>query len=74
MAEDTDQCIDCALEHTVNAMNESKHVKNELKKTIMESVSTLRNIFHALKKDILDIITKKEPRKEWSKYVGILAI
>jgi O-phosphoseryl-tRNA(Cys) synthetase len=54
MAEDTDQRIDSALEDIVNAMNQSKHVKNELKKTIMESVSTLRNIFHALKKGIVD--------------------
>jgi len=53
MAEDTDQRIDSALEDIVNAMNQSKHVKNELKKTIMESVCTLRNIFHALKKDIV---------------------
>jgi len=52
MAEDTDQRIDSALEEIVNAMNQSKHVKNELKKAIMESVSTLRNIFHALKKEI----------------------
>jgi len=52
MAEDTDQCIDSGLEDIVNAINQSKHVKNELKKTILESVSTLRNIFHALKTDI----------------------
>ena len=48
MAEGTDQRTDSALEDTVNEMNQSKHVKNELKKTIVESVSTLRNIFHAL--------------------------
>jgi hypothetical protein len=54
MAEDTDQCIDCTLEDIVNAMNQSKHVKSELKKSIMEAVSTLRNIFYALKKDIVD--------------------
>jgi hypothetical protein len=35
-------------------MNQSKHVKSELKKSILESVSTLKNIFHALKKDIVD--------------------
>ena len=58
MAEDTDQRIDCALEDIVNAMNQSKHVKSELKKTILESVSTLRNIIHALKKDIDDKSTK----------------
>jgi len=52
MAEDTDQRIDSALKDIVNAMNQSKHVNNELKKTILESVSTIRNIFHALKKDI----------------------
>ena len=58
MAEDTDQRIDCALEEIVNAMHQSKHVKNELKKAIMESVSTLRNIFHALKKEIVDKTAK----------------
>jgi len=30
----------------------------ELKKTILESVITLRNIFHALKKDTVDISAK----------------
>ena len=52
MAEDTDERIYCALEDIVNVMNQSKHVKNELKKMVMESVSTLRNMFQALKKDI----------------------
>jgi hypothetical protein len=45
----TDQRIYCALEDIMNAMNQSKHVTSELKKTIMESVSTLRNIFNAIK-------------------------
>jgi uncharacterized coiled-coil DUF342 family protein len=54
MADDTDQRIDSALEAIVNAMNQSKQMKNELKKTTLESVSTLRNLFHALKKDIVD--------------------
>jgi len=54
MAEDTVQHIDCALENRVNAMNQCKHIKSDLKKMIMESVRTLRNIFHALKKDIVD--------------------
>ena len=54
IAEDTDQGVDCALEDIVNAVSHSKHVKSELKKTILESVSTLRNIIHALKKDVVD--------------------
>ena len=54
MAEDTDQRIDCALENIVNATNQSKYVKSEFKKSIMEAVSTLRNIFDALKKDRAD--------------------
>ena len=58
MAEGTDQRIDRALEEIVNAVHQSKHVKNELKKAIMESVSTLRNIFHALKKEIVDKTAK----------------
>jgi hypothetical protein len=51
--EDTDQCTDSALENIVIATNQIKQVKNDLKKTILESVSTIRNI-HALKKDIVD--------------------
>jgi len=58
MAEDTEQRIDCALEDIVNATNQSKHVKSELKKMILESVSTLRNTFHSLKKEIVDKSTK----------------
>jgi hypothetical protein len=58
MAEDTDQRIDCALEDIVNATSQSKRVKSELKKTIMESVSTLRNIFHALKQEIVNKLTQ----------------
>ena len=54
MAEDTDQRIDCALENIVNATNQSKYVKSEFKKSIMEAVSTLRNIFYALKKNEAD--------------------
>ena len=54
MAEDTHQRINIDLEDIVNATNQSKRAKNELKKTILESVSKLRNIIHALKKDIVD--------------------
>jgi CHASE3 domain sensor protein len=35
----------------MNATNQSKHVRSDLKKRIIESV---RNIFNALKKDIVD--------------------
>jgi predicted acyl esterase len=54
MAEDTDLGVDCALKVIVNAVNLIKHVKSELKKTILESVSTLRNKIHALQKDRAD--------------------
>jgi len=54
MAEDTDQRIDCALEDIVNATNQNEQVKNELKKTIKESVSTLTNTFYTLKKNIVN--------------------
>ena len=54
MAEDTDQRVHCALEDIVNSTNQSKHVKSELKKTIMEAVSTLRDIFHVLQREIAD--------------------
>jgi len=58
MAEDTNLRIDCPLEYIVNAKNQSKHVKRKLKKTITKSVSTLRNIFHVLKKDVVDKSSK----------------
>jgi len=35
-------------------MNQSKQVKNESKKMILESVSTLRNIIHTLKNEIVE--------------------
>jgi hypothetical protein len=54
MVEDTDQRVHCALEDIVSSMNQSKHVKGELKKTIMEAVSTLRDIFHAVKREIAE--------------------
>ena len=56
MAIDTEEPIECALdsENIVNITNQSKHVKRKLKKTITKSVSTLRNIFHTLKKDIIN--------------------
>jgi len=53
MAEDTDQRIDSTLQNIVNLTNQSKHVKNESKKMILESVSTIRNIIQALKKEIV---------------------
>jgi len=63
MAENTDQGLDCALEDIVNAVSQSKHVKSELKKTILESVSTFRNRIHALKKDIIDKSAKNRISK-----------
>ena len=50
MAEDADQRIDYALEDIVNAAIQSKHVKSEMRKSIMELVCRLRNIFHALRR------------------------
>ena len=54
MAEDTVQRVHFALDDVVNSTNQSKHVKIELKKTIMEAVRTLRDIFHVLQRDIAD--------------------
>jgi hypothetical protein len=76
MAEYTDQRVHCALEDVVNSTNRIKQVKSELKKTILEAVSTLRKIFHALKKDIADKSAKNveqqtevnEVRKEMQVY------
>jgi len=59
----------------VNATNQSKHVKSELKMTIMESVSTLRNIFHALRKDIVDKSAQnKELQTEVKKAMRVLQV
>jgi hypothetical protein len=54
MAEDTVQRVHCALEDILNSTNQSKHIKGDLKKTIMEAVSTFRDIFHALQREIAD--------------------
>jgi len=65
MVEVTDQRRDCALEDIVNAKKQSKHVKCELKKSIIEAVITLATIFHALKKDTVDKSAKNiEPQTE----------
>jgi len=45
MAEQADELIDCVLEDIMNATNQSKHVKLEMKKSIMEAVSKIANIF-----------------------------
>jgi len=60
MAAQVDELIDCALEDIVNATNQSKHVKRELKKSIMETVSKIANIFYALKKGIVDKSAKTQ--------------
>ena len=74
----TDQRIDCAVEVMVNTTNQSKHVKSELKKSIMQTVGTLRNIFRALNKDIVDKLARNlelqtefnEVRRELQAYRG----
>jgi len=60
MAEQVDERIDCVLEDIMNAMNQRKHVKRELKKSIMEAVSKLGNIFYALKNGTVDKSAKTQ--------------
>ena len=52
MAEVESDDIEAALETIVSATDESKHLKKQLKETILESVSTIRKIFHELNKRV----------------------
>ena len=52
MAEVESDDIEAALETIVSATGESKHLKKQLKETILESVSTIRKIFHELNKRV----------------------
>jgi hypothetical protein len=49
MAEDVAQQVDEALNSIVNLTNESGNLKKELRKSIHESVSNLRNLMYILK-------------------------
>jgi uncharacterized coiled-coil DUF342 family protein len=49
MADDVSQVIDNALNKIVNTTDQSGNMRKELKKTIFETVSTLRNLFNTMK-------------------------
>ena len=52
MAEEVSQNNEDALNKIVNSTDQSGNVRKDLKKTIFETVSTLRNLFHKMKKMI----------------------
>jgi len=53
MADEVCQYIEDALNKIVNTSDQSGNVRKDLKKTIFETVSTLRNLFHKMK-EMLD--------------------
>jgi hypothetical protein len=52
MAEEVAQQVEDALNSTVNLTNESGNLKKELRKSIHESVSNLRNLLYVLKNNL----------------------
>ena len=52
MADDVSQRIDDALNLIVNLTNESGNMNKELKKSVYEAASNLRNLIFALKSDL----------------------
>jgi Lon protease-like protein len=49
MADEVSQNIEDALNTIVNSTDQNGNLRKDLKKTIVESVSTLRNLFHKMK-------------------------
>jgi len=58
MADEMSQNIEEALNKIVNTTDQSGNVRKDLKKTIFENVSTLRNLFHKMK-EMLDEETRQ---------------
>ncbi|PSN31167.1 hypothetical protein C0J52_25767 [Blattella germanica] len=52
MADDVKDGVECALEKLVNVSVKSSNLRNDLKKDILEAVSTLINIFVNVRKDL----------------------
>jgi uncharacterized coiled-coil DUF342 family protein len=58
MADEVSQNIEDALNKIVNSTDQSGNMCKDLKKTIFETVSTLRNLFHKMK-EMLDEKTRQ---------------
>ena len=68
MADEMNQNIEDALNKIVNTTEQSGNMRKDLKRTIFETVSTLRNLFYKLK-ETLDEKTKQNTplEKEFNK-------
>jgi hypothetical protein len=63
MADEVSQNIEHALNKILNTTDQSGNMRKELKKTIFETVSTLRNLFHKMK-GMLDEKTRRNKDME----------
>jgi methylphosphotriester-DNA--protein-cysteine methyltransferase len=63
MADEVSENIENALNKIVNTTDQSGNMRKELKKTIFETVSNLRNLFRKMK-GILDEKTRQNKRME----------
>ena len=54
MAEEVSQCIENALNKIVSTMEESGNMKKILKNQILETVSTLRNLFVDMRRKLVE--------------------
>jgi len=63
MADEAIQNIEDALNKIVNTTDQSGNMRKDLKKTIFETVSTLRNLFHNIK-EMIDEKTKQNKHLE----------
>jgi ElaB/YqjD/DUF883 family membrane-anchored ribosome-binding protein len=64
MADEACQQIENVLNVMVNTTDKSGNMKKELKKTIHEAVSNLRNLTYNLKSNLLEKNRRKEPNAE----------
>jgi len=69
MADDVSQRIEDALNLIVNLTDKSGNIKKELKKSVHEAVSNLRNLIFALKSNLLE---KTEENKRTQNEVNLL--
>jgi ribosome recycling factor len=63
MADEASQNIEDALKKIVNTTDQRGNMRKDLKKTIFESASTLRNLFHKMK-EMLDEKTRQNKHLE----------
>jgi 3-methyladenine DNA glycosylase Tag len=63
MAYEVSQNIENALNKIVNTTDQSRNMRKELKKTIFETVSTLRNLFNKMK----GMLDEKTRQNKWMK-------